>query len=54
VAQGTYSPDGQLREENRWETPAAFRALTEEDKVMEWRVYADNEPIRRLIGKAAV
>ena len=54
VAQGTYSPDGQLREENRWETPAAFRALTEEDKVMEWRVYADNEPIRRLMGKAAV
>jgi uncharacterized protein (TIGR02246 family) len=49
VAQGTYSPDGKLRPENRWETPIALRALVEEGKVAEWRVYADNEPMRRLI-----
>jgi hypothetical protein len=47
VAEGTYSPDGQLRAENRWQTPAAFRALIEDGKVAEWRVYADNEPIRQ-------
>ncbi len=49
LAQGTFVPDGQMRAENRWETPAAFRALVEEGKVAEWRVYADNEPIRRLM-----
>jgi len=49
VAQGTYTTDGTLRAENRWKTPAALRALIEDGKVAEWRVYADNEPIRRLM-----
>jgi uncharacterized protein (TIGR02246 family) len=49
MAQGTYSPDGRLRPENRWETPVALRAVVEDGLVAEWRVYADNEPIRRLI-----
>jgi ketosteroid isomerase-like protein len=52
MAQGTYAPDGVLRPENRWETPAAFRALIEDGKVAEWRVYADNEPMRRLMARA--
>ncbi|MFY9855570.1 MAG: nuclear transport factor 2 family protein [Terracidiphilus sp.] len=47
VARGTYAPDGQLREENLWETPAAWRALIEDGKVAEWRIYADNEPLRQ-------
>jgi uncharacterized protein (TIGR02246 family) len=51
VAQGTYAADGQLKAENRWSTPAAFRAFIENGKVAEWRVYADNEPIRRLMAK---
>jgi ketosteroid isomerase-like protein len=50
VARGTYAPDGQLRKENRWETPAAFRAFIEDGKVAEWRVYADNEPIRQKMN----
>lgn len=49
LAQGTYSSGGELRAENRWETPAALRAVVEDGKVAEWRVYADNEPIRRLM-----
>jgi len=49
VAQGTYSTGGKLRPENRWETPVALRALVEEGLVAEWRVFADNEPIRRLM-----
>jgi ketosteroid isomerase-like protein len=51
VARGTYSADGQLLAENRWQTPAALRAVIEDGKVAEWRVYADNEPMRRLIAK---
>jgi uncharacterized protein (TIGR02246 family) len=50
VAQGTYAAGGQMRAENRWSTPAAFRAFIEDGKVAEWRVYADNEPIRRLMA----
>jgi uncharacterized protein (TIGR02246 family) len=49
VAQGTYAPGGQPKAENRWSTPAAFRAFIEDGKVAEWRVYADNEPIRKLM-----
>jgi hypothetical protein len=44
---GTYTPDGVLREEARWSTPAAWLAVVERGLVAEWRVYADNEPIRR-------
>ncbi|MGA3045973.1 MAG: nuclear transport factor 2 family protein [Terracidiphilus sp.] len=50
-AEGTYAPDGKLSPENRWKTPAAFRALVEHGKVAEWRVYADNEPIRERMKK---
>ena len=51
VAQGTYTADGQLSAENRWQTPAVLRAVIEDGKVAEWRVYADNEPMRRLMAK---
>jgi uncharacterized protein (TIGR02246 family) len=51
AAEGTYAPDGKLTPENRWKTPAAFRALVEHGKVAEWRVYADNEPIRERMKK---
>ncbi len=50
---GTYAPGGKMQPENRWKTPAALRAHVEDGKVAEWRVYADNEPMRRLVAKAA-
>jgi ketosteroid isomerase-like protein len=53
VVEGTYSPDGKLKAENRWKTPAAFRVQVEDGLVAEWRVYADNEPIRALMRKNA-
>jgi len=42
-------PDGTSKYENRWQTPAAVRARIEDGKVAEWRIYADNEPIRKLM-----
>jgi ketosteroid isomerase-like protein len=51
VVGGTYAADGRLSEENRWQTPAVLRAVIEDGKVAEWRVYADNEPMRRLMAK---
>ena len=42
VAKGTYAGAA-------WSTPAAWRAKVRDDRVAEWRVYADNEPIRQLM-----
>ncbi len=50
-ARGTYAPGGKLAPENHWKTPAAFRARIEAGKVAEWRVYADNEPIRQCVAR---
>ena len=52
-AQGTYSKDGQLRKENFWKTPAAWRAMVKDGKIAEWQVFADNEPIRAIMRKAS-
>lgn len=50
VAQGTFTRNGTLRPENRWQSPVAVRALIEDGLVAEWRVYADNEPIRKVMA----
>jgi uncharacterized protein (TIGR02246 family) len=52
IAQGTYSKDGKLTQANAWRTPLAVRAFVEDGLVAEWRVYADNEPIRKLMAKS--
>jgi len=52
TAQGTYAPDGALRDENRWQTPIAIRAFVEDGFLAEWRIFADNEPIRKVIAAA--
>jgi ketosteroid isomerase-like protein len=51
VAEGSYAVDGQLTMEDRWSTPAAFRAFVEDGKVTEWRVFADNEPVRKRMRR---
>ena len=51
TAQGTYSADGVLRPENSWSTPASWRALIRASLVAEWRIYADNEPIRQIMAR---
>ncbi len=46
-AGGTYAPSGKKpRRENEWKTPAVWVAKVKRGKVSEWRVYADNEPVR--------
>ncbi len=47
VARGTYTRDGTLRPAGAWAIPAAWRARVRGDRVAEWQVYADNEPIRQ-------
>ncbi len=38
--------------EQRWETPAAWRAVIETGLVREWRVYADNKPVYDILAKS--
>jgi ketosteroid isomerase-like protein len=51
VAEGTLAVESELKRENRWSTPIALRATLAGGLVAEWRVYADNEPIRALMRK---
>jgi ketosteroid isomerase-like protein len=52
-AGGTYVPKvGAIKQENRWETPAAWLATVRDGKVSQWRVYCDNEPIREKMRTA--
>ena len=53
-ASGTYSAKGEMLEENHWEIPAAWRALVRNDRMAEWRVYADNYQTVKLIENATV
>jgi hypothetical protein len=50
-ASGSYT-SGSLKPANGnfWEVPAAWRAVIRDGRVAEWRVYADNQPLRKLAG----
>jgi ketosteroid isomerase-like protein len=49
MTRGTYSPDGKLRAEYVWSTPAAWRVLVAGGEIATWQVFADNEPIRMIL-----
>jgi ketosteroid isomerase-like protein len=51
TAQGTLAVDGQILPESYWQTPAAWRAEIRDGQVASWQVYADNEPMRRLLAR---
>jgi uncharacterized protein (TIGR02246 family) len=52
TARGTFAPEGAKKKENFWEIPAAWMAVVRDGKVAQWRVYADNQPVRKLMGEA--
>ena len=37
-----------------WKVPAAWRAVVHDGQVAEWQVYADNEPLRGSLRRAAL
>ncbi|MGP8125890.1 MAG: nuclear transport factor 2 family protein [Nitrososphaerales archaeon] len=54
AAGGTYVPNGEeMRPENKWETPAVWRAVIRAGEVSEWQIFADNEPIRAKMRAAS-
>jgi ketosteroid isomerase-like protein len=50
IAQGTYTTNRNAPPENHWEIPAAWKAVIQNERVAEWRVYADNEPVWKVMG----
>jgi hypothetical protein len=51
AARGTFAPEGPLREENRWEIPAAWLAEVGENLIVSFRVYADNKPVYEIMER---
>lgn len=51
MASGNYAGAGGKSPDKFWEVPAAWRAVVRDGLVAEWRVYADNQPLRKLIGE---
>lgn len=49
-ASGRYT-GGAAAKETFWEVPAAWRAVVQDGLIAEWRVYADNQPLRKLMGE---
>src|SRR5438046_10593038 len=52
-ASGSYWSDGSKQPDSSWSTSAALRAVIFDDKIAEWQVYADNEPIREQMRTAS-
>ena len=50
TAEGTFSVNGKLVAENHWKIPAAWKAVIRGEQVSEWSVYADNEPVWKVMG----
>lgn len=50
AAQGTYATKRNAPSGNHWEIPAAWKAVIRSERVAEWRVYADNEPVWKIMG----
>ena len=51
VAGGTIRINGNLLPENRWQSPAGWRAVISNGLVREFRVYADNKPVYDILAK---
>jgi ketosteroid isomerase-like protein len=49
VASGSYWSNGEKQPNSSWHTPVALRAVVRDDRIAEWQVYADNEPMREQI-----
>jgi ketosteroid isomerase-like protein len=50
TASGTYAPGGKADKAKSWQMPLAIRGTVRNSQVARWEVYADNEPVRSLMG----
>jgi len=50
TAEGTYAAKATPAKNNHWNAPAAWKAVVRDGLIQEWRVYADNQAARRIMG----
>lgn len=50
VASGTFAVGAELPVQNRWKSPAAWRAVIRDHQVAQWSVYSDSEPLWKVMG----
>jgi ketosteroid isomerase-like protein len=53
TASGTLAEHGELPSRNRWTLPAAWRAVVREGRVADWQVYADHQPVAKLLSSTS-
>ncbi|MGD8414747.1 MAG: nuclear transport factor 2 family protein [Candidatus Latescibacterota bacterium] len=51
VAEGTFDQNGELRRENHWIVPAAWRVVVENGKVAVWHLYVNPEPMVEILDR---
>ncbi len=51
TASGTVAERGELPEANHWVMPMAVRAEVHNGLVARWQVFADNDPVRRILNR---
>ena len=52
-ASGTYTSDGNLKPENHWQVPAAWKAVIAGEKVNVWQIFVNPEPIAQIMRKSS-
>jgi ketosteroid isomerase-like protein len=50
-ASGTYTIDGKLKPENKWQVPAAWLAIIRDGNVAHWQVYTDSDSVSRIVAR---
>lgn len=50
AARGTYAGPGAIEGKSSWTVRAAWKAVVRDGRVDEWRVFADNEPVHRILA----
>jgi hypothetical protein len=48
---GTITYKGELKPENSWQVPCAWRVLVESDKVVEWQLYANQCALHEIYDR---
>jgi len=50
TADGTCRVGSRIDPSNHWSIPASWLASIEGNRVVRWQIFADNEPVRKILG----
>ena len=50
-ASGTFVQDGQLKPDNQWTVPAAWRVVVDSDLVVIWQLYANQHWMHEILAR---